>query len=572
MHRLLLSQVQRHLGDDEDSLPPPLRKLLAEIEATYEQADLDREHLEHSLELTSKELITRNRELQAEVDALAKAEHALRVGEDRTRAILAALPDALLVISEDGVILEAEDFDSTLLTMPVGQARGRPLDEAVPPQVFHTLAPAVDAAARSGGAQLCELSFNRGRDRRRYEARLTIATSGDVVVLVRDQTERLHMAERLRVADRMASVGTLAAGVAHELNNPLAYVLGNLELMRQQLGATWVEPTQLKILVDETLDGARRMRTIIGDLRTFSQPHTEAVESIDPRAVMDSALKIAGTEIRHRAILAKDYTEIPAVRGEASKLGQVFLNLVINAVQALPEGEAPQHEILIRTYTDEEGQAVTEVSDTGPGIPLHLESRIFEPFVTSKPRDVGTGLGLSICHNIITSLGGRISVHRRAPRGTTFRVCLPPSGLPITRKRPTADYLPAVRDLPPAPGRRVLIIDDDALVASALCRLLAHRNVEVADSGRRGIEILRENDAFEVILCDLMMPEVSGMDVYETVLEERPELARRFVFMTGGAFTARARNFLDSVPNPRLEKPFDGKTLRQIVSHHAGEG
>ncbi len=474
------------------------------------------------------------------------------------------------MISNEGTILEVGDYGSSFLTRPASDARGRLLDEIVPTEIFRSLAPAVDEAALSRQAQRCELSTTEGRDRRRYEARLTVSTAGDVVVMVRDQTERVHMAERLRVADRMASVGTLAAGVAHELNNPLAYVLGNLELLCQQLRATWVEPTQLKILVDEALDGARRMRTIIGDLRTFSQPHAEAVESIDPRTVIDSALKIARTEIRHRASLAREYGDIPPVHAEASKLGQVFLNLVVNAVQALPVGEAARHEILVRTYTDSEGQAVVEVNDTGPGIPLHLESRIFEPFVTSKPREVGTGLGLSICHNIITSLGGRITAHRRAPRGTTFRVCLPPSGLPITPPK-VAPALPISGDAPVGAVRRVLIIDDDPLVASALRRLLASRDVQVADSGRRGIELLRENPHFEVILCDLMMPEVSGMDVFETVLEEQPELAPRFVFMTGGAFTSRARAFLEQVSNPRLEKPFDGKTLRQLVAHHVVE-
>ena len=119
-------------------------------------------------------------------------------------------------------------------------------------------------------------------------------------------------------------------------------------------------------------------------------------------------------------------------------------------------------------------------------------------------------------------------------------------------------------------GRRVLIIDDDPLVASSLRRLLASREVQIADSGRRGIEMLRENDKFEVVLCDLMMPEVSGMDVYETIFEERPDLAERFIFMTGGAFTERARAFLERVPNPKLEKPFDGKTLRMLVSLHGG--
>lgn len=569
MHRLLRRQLRRHL-DEQEPLPEDLAQLLGAVSEAYAQADDDRMLLERSLELTSQELLQRNSELRADVEARKRAEAALRLRETQTRAILAALPDILLVVASTGELREAHAPGRSFLPEDIETLRGRMLVDVLPEDIDRALGPAIDEAIRSGAPQRCELTYTRGRDRWRYEARLTVSPTGDVVILVRDQTERLHMTERLRVADRMASVGTLAAGVAHELNNPLAYVLGNLELLNQQLRATWVEPTQLQVLVDEALDGARRMRSITQDLRTFSQPHAEAAVSIDPRTVLDSALKIAGTEIRHRAALRREYEDVPAVRAEASKLGQVFLNLVVNAVQALPVGEAARNEILVRTFCDEQGYAVIEVCDTGPGIPPHLVSRIFEPFVTTKPREVGTGLGLSICHNIVTSMGGHISVHRRSPRGTIFRVVLPPSGTPVVVTPP-----PAPVSLPPearGAGRRVLIIDDDPLVANSLRRLLATREVHIADSGRRGIEMLRENDRFEVVLCDLMMPEVSGMDVYETILEERPDIAARFIFMTGGAFTDRARAFLERVSNPKLEKPFDSKTLRLLVSGHGSGG
>lgn len=553
MHPLLRRQLRRFV-EGREPLPDDLQPLFDEVSAAYAKADDDRRELE---------------QLRAEAETRTQAEAAPSEREEQTRAILAALPDILLVLGERGEIYEVHAPGPSFLPEPAQELRGRVLSEVLPESLYRMLAPAIEQAIGSGAAQRCELTYNKGRDRRRYEGRLSVSQAGHVVILIRDQTERLDMTERLRVADRMASVGTLAAGVAHELNNPLAYVLGNLELLNQQLRATWVEPTQLQLLVDEALHGAQRMRSITQDLRTFSQPHTESVTSIDPRTVLDSALKIAGTEIRHRAVLKREYEDVPAVRGESGKLGQVFLNLVVNAVQALPVGEAARHQILVRTFSDEQGYAVIEVCDTGPGIPMHLASRIFEPFVTTKPREVGTGLGLSICHNIVTSLGGHISAHPRKPRGTVFRVRLPPSDLVVTAPPPrTPVSLP--RDVPIGGGRRVLIIDDDPLVANSLRRLLANREVQIAESGRRGIEMLRENDRFEVVLCDLMMPEVSGMDVYETVLEERPDIAERFIFMTGGAFTERARAFLDRVSNPKLEKPFDGKTLRMLVSGYGG--
>lgn len=565
MHRLLRRQLRRALEGKEE-LPEDLGALLGALSRAYEQADDDPHGLERALAQASEALLASRCDPPAHAQAHAQAEPAL---DDRTQAILAALPDLMLVISPTGELRQVHAPERSFLPEPTDALQGRPAIEVLPEDVYRALAPSIEEVSRSGQPQRCEVGWSSGRERRRYEARLTVSSTGDVVTLLRDQTERVHMAERLRVADRMASVGTLAAGVAHELNNPLAYVLGNLELLRQQLRATWVEPTQLKVMVDEAYDGARRMREITEDLRTFSQPHADAVEPVDPREVMDAAIKMATTEIRHRAELRRDYAEVPAVAAEASKLGQVFLNLVINAVQALPVGEAARHEILVRTHTDDEGNAIIEVCDTGPGIPMHLASRIFEPFVTTKPRNVGTGLGLSICHNIVTSLDGHISAHPRAPRGTMFRVRLPPSGRAVHRESDPPPEPSRSQRLPSGVGRRVLIIDDDPLVASALRRLLASGEVEVADSGRQGIELLRGSDEFEVVLCDLMMPEVSGMDVYETVLEEHPEMAERFIFMTGGAFTNRARAFLESVPNPKLEKPFDGKTLRAMVAQHA---
>lgn len=568
MHRLLRRQLRRHLAEGE-KLPESIERLLDAVSAAYEQADDDRRLLERSLELTSRELMQRNRDLQSDVQARVNAERALRESDAQTRAILAALPDMLLVVSPRGEVREIHSVGRSFLPEPISELHGKPLADVLPAQLLGPLVPAIREATVSQQPQRLELSLSEGNRRKRYEARLTVSIVGDVVMLIRDQTERVRMVERLRVADRMASVGTLAAGVAHELNNPLAYVLGNIEIIRQELKEPELDRHELLTMANEALDGARRMRTITQDLRTFSQPHAEGLESVDPRIVIDSALKMAGTEIRHRASLRREYRNIPAVHAEASKLGQVFLNLVINAVQALPVGEASSNEIVVRTMTDSEGFAIVEVCDSGPGIPAHLQSRIFEPFVTSKPRGVGTGLGLSICHNIVTSLGGHISVHQRPDRGTIFRVRLPPSGKPISPQRRTAGNLPAVRD-EPSGRQRVLIIDDDKMVGNTLRRLLANRDVTVARSGREGVEVLRRNDQFDVVLCDLMMPEISGMDVYDTLYAERPDLAARIVFMTGGAFTDRARVFLEKVGNPRLEKPFDAKTLYAVLAGEYG--
>lgn len=566
MHPLLRQQLRDH-GLEESELPDDMRALLGAVDDAYAGAEEARERLEAALERASRDLSARDREQQTDVEARMRAEYAMQEKDAQTRAIFAALPDVMVVVSPEGEVREIHSPGPSFLSEPVSEHIGRSLDEVLPQPMFDVLIPAVARAAQDRKAQQLELSLDTGSRRLRYEARLTVSVLGDIVVVIRDQTERVRMAERLRVADRMASVGTLAAGVAHELNNPLAYVLGNLELMQEELRSPDRDERELRTLVEDAVDGARRMRAITQDLSTFSRPHADAVESVDPRAVMDSALRMAATEIRHRAGLCRDYEDVPPVLAEASKLGQVFLNLVINAVQALPVGDPSSHEIGVRTTTNEEGWAVVEVSDTGSGVPPHLRSRIFEPFVTTKPRGVGTGLGLSICHNIVTSLGGRISLHPRRVGGTTFRVALPPSERPVSSRSRSPSSAPV-----PVCGRRprVLIIDDDALVATALRRLLVGSGeIVVAGDGHEGLQRLRSGRRFDVVLCDLMMPEISGMDVFETIEHEDPELASRFVFMTGGAFTDRARSFLERVPNRRLEKPFDSAQVRTLVWEHA---
>lgn len=567
MHRLLRRQLRRHLGE-EQSVSPQVRALLEAVNDAYDQADDDRRMLERSLELTSQELMQRNRELRADVEARTRAEQALRQRDARTRAILAALPDMLLVVSPDGAVQEVHVTGPNFLLVEPSEVIGRAIEDVLPPALLAKLTPHVAEAAASGETRRQEFEVVTDGQARRYEARLTVSSTGDVVAVVRDQTERLQMTERLRMADRMASVGTLAAGVAHELNNPLAYVLSNLESLHDDLrGPIALQDDQVE-LVAEALDGAKRMRAITRDLRTFSQPHAEVVDAVDPREVLDSALKIARNEIRHRARLRREYHEIPLVDAQAGKLGQVFLNLVVNAVQALPVGKASDHEILVRAATDKEGFAVIEICDTGSGVPPEIAERIFEPFVTTKPREVGTGLGLSICHNIITSLHGRISVHPREPRGSIFRLRLPPSQTMAARGEAPEPPRPPARErvrMPTDGAQRVLIIDDDRLVANSLRRLLGRRDVVIAEGGREGIEILRRGASFDLVLCDLMMPELSGMDVYEQVHECCPAIAQRIVFMTGGAFSERLRNFVERVPNQTLEKPFDMKALRRVL-------
>jgi nitrogen-specific signal transduction histidine kinase/CheY-like chemotaxis protein len=367
-------------------------------------------------------------------------------------------------------------------------------------------------------------------------------------------------------ADRVMSLGFLATGLANQVNNaltPMRLTLGRLtsfELSRRPLSP---ERTHRIELLQDMREGVERVERIVRELKVFSHGDDMPPGPVDLTQVLEDAIALATHEIRHRAQLVRDYQQIPAVDGRAADLRQVFLNLLINAVHAIREGEAHLNEIQVRTWTDSRGRANVEIRDTGMGIPPETLPRIFEPFVTTHPGQA-LGLGLVVTRDLITALGGQVVVESVVGSGTAIRVELPAS---VAAARPST-----VTGDEPAPERllaeklRILIVDDDRPVAASIALELDDYDVVVAESGREALEILRHDKGFDVILCDLMMPEVSGKDVYEALRLVEPGLLARMVMMTGGAFTHAAGHFLATIDAPVLEKPFESRQLREMVS------
>jgi PAS domain S-box-containing protein len=372
------------------------------------------------------------------------------------------------------------------------------------------------------------------------------------------------MQRQLILADRMASVGMLAAGVAHEINNPLAYVMANLDLILEELSSfDPPAPTRLAECVAMARDaqqGAERIRKIVRGLKTFSRAEDERPTVVDVTQVLELALQMTFNEIRHRAQLVRDYDRMPRVEADDARLGQVFINLLVNAAQAIGDGSPEANEIRLVTGTDAAGNAFVEVRDTGPGIPDDAMARVFDPFFTTKPIGVGTGLGLSICHSILASMGGQIAASNAHPRGAVFRVTLPAASAPIVEPTSTQATESAV-----SPRASILVVDDEASIGQVLRFRLREHDVTAVTSARAALELLAAGTHYDVILSDLMMPEMSGMQLYAELQRAFPDLVDRVVFMTGGAFTATARAFLDRVPNQCLEKPFTAAALRAAI-------
>ena len=379
--------------------------------------------------------------------------------------------------------------------------------------------------------------------------------------IVEDITERQRIEAALARTNRMASIGTLAAGVAHEINNPLVYVTLGLELIGRELERLRAGPSppegedweRLRAWCADALDGTERVRSIVRDLNTFSRADDERAGPVDVEKVLESSINLAMSHIRPRAQLMRDYQPLLPVIAEESRLGQVFLNLLVNAAQAIPEGSPATHQISVRTRPQGSKEAVVEIEDTGVGIEPWKMERIFEPFWTDKPVGVGTGLGLSIVHGIVSALGGNIEVQSTPGQGTRFRVTLPVQSAPA----PAEIRKPSPHQEQPGRRPRVLLIDDEAHLGVTLSvGLRDQADVVPVRSGGEAVRILLADDGFDLVLCDLMMPDLTGMDVFEQVGRERPTLRGRFVFMTGGAVTERARKFLEQVPHQRLDKPF----------------
>jgi signal transduction histidine kinase len=377
------------------------------------------------------------------------------------------------------------------------------------------------------------------------------------------QDAREKAQAKLARTERLASVGILAAGVAHEVNNPLSYVIGNLDLIARELGnASEVgSDPKLRVIEERLRDarhGAERVRSIVRDLKVFSRVQDARPSAVDVRDALEAALQIAHNEIRHRARVTRHLLPVAAVWGEEGRIGQLFLNLVINAAQAIPDGDVEANEIGIVTRTRSDGWVEVEVSDTGVGIAPEVLARVFDPFFTTKPVGVGTGLGLSISHAIATDLGGRVEVESELGKGTTFRVLLPPAGKPVDAKAVVSDAQPSEAKM----RGNVLVIDDEPLILKVIKNVLGgEHDVTCEQSAAAALDRFRQGERFDVILCDLMMPQVTGIDLYDALLEIAPKQAQAMLFLTGGAFTARAQSFVDRVPNAVLEKPFNETTL-----------
>lgn len=501
---------------------------------------------------------------------LAQAE--ARGSEARFRSLVEAIPEAVFIVGASGLLYGNPAAVSLFGYPSLEEALGKdPRSVAHPDDV-----PQLEQRAVAMLLEKRTLPPFEYRVFRRDGALLTIEVSSmpveyegapAILTFARDATERKRVEAELLQADRLTVLGLLAGGLAHAMNNPLSYVLLGLEQAERGLARVDEVEAREKVLarLREAHQGAQRIAEVVRRMRSLSRMDDDKRGAVDVRGVLEAALELFGSEIRHRGELVTRLGDAPPVLASRGRLEQVFLNLLAHAAQSLPEEGGGRVEISL--FSDENSVMVEMLDSVRPAHPGEL-SRALEPFAT--PRE-GTlrALSLPLCRSVVEGLGGEISVDGSV-RGTHVRIRLPAATALASVVPPSASE-PASAPLGTAPAR-LLVVDDDVAVGSALRLMLEpEHSITCVRDVQEALDMLLSGDDYDLILCDLVMPEPGAALLLDTLARERPDLVAQVVLMTGGAYTESARDLLTRVDAPRIDKPFDLARLRALLARALGQ-
>jgi two-component system, cell cycle sensor histidine kinase and response regulator CckA len=510
----------------------------------------------HSME---RKLAERERWLETTLRSIA--EGVVCVDSRGSVTFMNAAAEAMTgVAADEATGHDADDF------LQFADARARPVSS-----------PLAEALRTRAPVELSEelLLMSRGGEVMIGDSAAPVSADGELlgaVMVFRDVGEQRRLRRQLEISGRLASLGTMAAHMAHEINNPLAIVTANASFITQKLGVLREELERPPANLDpacrrhleaiaealaETETAAFRVGRVVSDLRTFARPPQGDRRRADVIQAVEWAVRAIGPELGQRARLTTEFGRVPLVAAEEGRLRQVFLNLLLNALEAIQPGAVDANQIRVVARL-QQGRVVVEVRDSGCGIPPDAMAQIFEPFFTTKEVGVGTGLGLSVCYGIVKSLGGEVQAESQAGKGSVFRVLLPPAA----DDEPIEPHQSAAGPRRPA----VLVVDDDPVMLKVVGTVLdPDYDVTSARTAWRALELAQESGPYDLILCDVTMPGITGLDFFGELRVASPDLAGRVAFMTGGTASAEIQAFLGSVENRVLMKPFDVAELRAFI-------
>jgi len=485
--------------------------------------------------------------------ARAQGEQLVRESEAELRALVGTLPDIVLRVTPDGVV-HRED----------GGARGAERDPEAPapalPEALRLLAGDLDGVLQDGRPCDREVTCVGRPPATVYTVAIRRLGSDEALVVLRDVTSKRDLEQRFYASERLSALGRMASFVGHELNNPLAAVGLNLTYMHDALGE---RDSDLKAVTQESIGAIAKATSIVAQLHLLSSAQREERRVVSVASIVERAINLAGPLLKYGvSVETRVHGSNPRVKVDSGRIHQALVNLLLNAAQSIPQ-DRKEHLVSMEVFPRGD-DVVIAVRDNGAGIPLELRDRIFEPFYTTRAVGMGAGLGLATARDVVMAHGGRLTVESELGVGSTFFVTLP-------RHLADGDVTVDAASLPwsqVALGAKVLVVDDETALAQALVRALAGTSVEVANSAAQALEMLHTTN-FDVVLCDVMMPHMTGVELHERVRQFAPDVGARFVFMTGGVISDVARAYLDATGLSVLRKPLRSTEFARAVDRLA---
>ncbi len=501
---------------------------------------------------------------------------ALRESESRHRSLVEMSPSTIAVIQDQRLVFASKAALQLWKRQSIAEVIGEEVGELFNPWRSQ---PLLEALRKKKAFETVDAWVVRGdEDDPGCPVEVTgrpIQFEGEEAfqIMISEVGEKAAVLARRVRTDRLVVMGTMASTVGHEINNPLSYVYANIDYAVEELEKWWeqrepVEHPDGSARVDvmaslrSAQEGTERIRAVVESIQNFSRLEEGDEEPTTVARPLESSIRIAKTRLDPDVELQIDIRPTAPVKISAARLGQVFLNLLINAAQALesvPDDQEEDKRLEVRTREQEE-LVIIEIADNGPGITPEIGRHIFEPFVSTKSDESGTGLGLAICHDIVKSAGGQITVDSEPGKGSIFEVRLPAAAEPATQSIQMYTETQGQR-----PGR-ILVVDPDPSLSQSLQRVLQTQH-EVFAVNTRGeaVELLSGQPRFDVILCDLRLRGGVGIDLFRWIQNNSPRYWDRLVAMTASQLTPRTREFLNGLPNPWVSKPFDIHNLRAII-------